>query len=495
MDYASKEWFSEIRKRLYAASPHENPTYTYDDMGMAYLISDIYKEELGYCPQTDDWFIYEGRRWAKQTDPGLVCDMIQTVFNLLLEYSRDMQSIVDEDTYKAFNKFVHAIRKVSSIKAVMELLKTNLRMPLNEMDQNPYILNTPACAYDLKADRIIPESEIKACRLTKITNACRLEVGEEPLERWYDFIDEITSHDTEKAAFLQRALGYSLLGVNREECMFVAYGAKTRNGKGTLFSSIDGALGDDYSDGSSPKLICENKNGTSIDFNSPQPALCKLVGTRIVNMSEAPEGVRLDAAAMKSITGRDKLVTRGLYESAFSFVPQFTLWLNTNWLPSITDDTVFASDRIWVITFDEHFDGDSQDKDLKEIFSTEQARKTIIEWLYQGCREYFKQGLNPPECVRDATKSYRKMHDRVGCFLEECCDIAEGEKVLRGQLYQKYSDWCLKSDNRYKPIGSTTFYGDVSRRGFMIKKFPEGWYMFGLKLKDTPSLGHKIKLT
>ncbi len=51
------------------------------------------------------------------------------------------------------------------------------------------------------------------------------------------------SGDEEKAKFLQKAFGYSISGDTRYECLFVLYGATTRNGKGTLCESILKVLG------------------------------------------------------------------------------------------------------------------------------------------------------------------------------------------------------------------------------------------------------------
>ena len=39
-------------------------------------------------------------------------------------------------------------------------------------------------------------------------------------KRWEKFIDEVTMGDKDKADFLQRSLGYSLLGMSNEECGF-----------------------------------------------------------------------------------------------------------------------------------------------------------------------------------------------------------------------------------------------------------------------------------
>ena len=43
-------------------------------------------------------------------------------------------------------------------------------------------------------------------------------------ERYLLFVDEIMSHDRDKAKYLQKSLGYSLTGDTRFECMFFLYG-------------------------------------------------------------------------------------------------------------------------------------------------------------------------------------------------------------------------------------------------------------------------------
>ena len=79
-------------------------------------------------------------------------------------------------------------------------------------------------------------------------------------------------------------------------------------------------------------------------------------------------------------------------------------------------------------------------------------------------------GLEPPECVKDATNRYRKMHDRIGNFLEECTVEGEDKLIKRGDLYLLYTQWCLKGENKYKPLGSTTFYNEIAMRGFEIRQ-------------------------
>ena len=480
------EQMSELMYQLMAIKPHTSMIYSWDDIGTATLMSNLYSDKIRYCPQNDYWYVFD-KCWVKQVENGAISDMLQTLLNLLVLYCMEISSQIGEDDANAkeqidkYRKYISSIRKFTPMRNIMEVLKTMVRMSLKDMDSNPYLLNTPTLAYDLRTGETI--SDIKQFNVTKKTTCSLPNAFTKPCKRWYKFIDEITGGNKEKALFLQRALGYSLLGVNREECMFIAYGAKTRNGKGTLFSTINTVLGEDYADSAQPDLICENKSGRTTDFNAPQPGLAKLVGTRIVRMSESSKDVRLDAASMKAMTGRDTLVARGLFQNPFSFVPQFTMWLETNHLPAVTDDTVFTSNRIWVIEFNEQFTEKKQDKNLKELFASPENRPTILKWLIDGCTDYIKNGLNPPECIIEATNNYRKLHDRIGNFLEERCSVGNDKKIIRGTLYSSYSQWCMQPDNRYKPMGSTSFYNEIAARGYPIKRRNDGTYILGLDLK------------
>ena len=489
------EKMSEMMYQIMKLRPHTSFVYSWDDIGMATLMSDLYQNNIRYCPQNDCWYIWD-KCWQKQGENGVISDMLQTLLNLLILYCMEVSHEVADnkeaiELIDKYRKYISSIRKYTPMRNIMEVLKTMVRMSLKDMDSNPYLLNTTTVAYDLRTSDII--HDITPYNVTKKTTCSLPNAFTKRCDRWYQFIDEITGGNKEKAKFLQRAMGYSILGVNREECMFIAYGAKTRNGKGTLFSTINTVLGEDYADSAPPDLICENKAGRKTDFNAPQPALAKLVGTRLVRMSESARDVRLDAASMKTMTGRDTLITRGLFQNSFSFVPQFTLWLETNHLPAATDDTVFTSNRIYVVEFNEQFTGGNQDKNLKELFALPENRPTILQWLFDGCADYIRNGLSAPECVVEATKNYRKLHDRVGNFIEDRCDIGDDKAILRGSLYSAYSQWCVKPDNRYKPMGSTTFYNEIAMRGYPIKHRNDGTYVVGLDLKDETSDG-TIKL-
>lgn len=479
------EKMSSIMEFLTTHDVVHSDDYTWDNIGTATLMSDVYGEILRYCPQNGCWYLWDDC-WTKQDDSGVIMDMLQTLLNLLSIYQRELPN--DEQNKESYGKFLRSIRNYRPMVNVLETLKTalNIRINLWDMDSNPYLINTTVGAFNLKTGEKIADT--RQYNVTQKTNCGLPDFTTVYCRRWYEFIDEITSHNKEKAAFLQRALGYSILGVNREECMFIAYGATTRNGKGTLFSSITAALGSDYVGTISPDLICEKRNGKTTDFNAAQPALSRVAHSRIVTMAESEMGVMLDSASIKTLTGRDKLMTRGLYEKPYEFTPQFTMWMNTNYLPNVNDLTVFDSDRIWVIPFCEHFTGESQNKDLKEIFSAPENRPTILKWLYDGCREYLEKGLEVPECVIEATQDYRDMHDKIRGFLNDTVadlrnEVNQKDTILRGDLYTAYRNWCMRGENKYTPMSSTSFYSEIKRRGYELMRRNNGWFFKGMSFK------------
>ena len=454
--------------------------YPKNDIGIANLYSDIFKKNTRFCDDNGNWYCYNDGYWEHDRHEVKIQEKMQRLLQIMLMYCDEIQKTSDtEDAIKDYRNFVNKCSSDHVIRRCINSSKNMLTINLTDFDKDPFLLNCTNGVYNLKTGELTPHSP--DYYMTKITNTYPAHSLTPICKRWYSFIDDIMSHDPEKVKFLQRALGYSILGVNREECMFLMYGKLTRNGKGTLIGAISKALSAKYCDNIDTGLICVDKKGRSNDFNSPQPALRKVVGTRIVTMSETDRDVMLSSASMKAITGRDELTTRGLHESSITFVPQFTMWLATNHLPIVNDDTVFKSDRIWVIEFNEYF-GDKRE-DLKSIFQDPANQPTILRWLVDGCKDYLENGLNPPECVRNATNHYREMYDRIGNFIKECCVVDSNEKILRGSLNSAYERWCRKSENRYTPIGTSKFYNEMTIRGFHMLKSNGEFIIKGIGLK------------
>lgn len=241
------------------------------------------------------------------------------------------------------------------------------------------------------------------------------------------------------AAYLQRALGYSILGTSKEECMFILHGKTTRNGKSTMLDAIQHLLGD-YSTVAPVELICRGDRQKNAE--AANPVLAKLKGKRMVTMSESDTAGKLDEATIKQYTGGEDITARELYQSAITFKPQFTMWLSCNDLPSVKDKSLFASDRVRVIEFNRHFTDEEQDKGLKDYFETPEAMRGIFTWLVAGYFKYIRFGLKMSQGMQKVIKQYEKDNDLVLQFLEEKCERNAEGKTRAKSLYDNYKMWC-----------------------------------------------------
>jgi putative DNA primase/helicase len=323
--------------------------YLWNDIGLGNLFAECFSGTHRFCVDNQKWYIYNRGIWTVDKGDIQAQGNMQRLLQLMHLYCSEVDLKPGEDP-KILDSYKTYISKSSSdtiLRRALNASKNSLVINMTDFDSDPYLLNCTNGVYDMREQKFRfakPEDYFTL----SVTCDYPTGINVRKCDRWYEFVDEIMEGDKEKAAFLQRALGYSLLGVNREECMFLAYG-RTRSGKGTLFNTIAKVLGmgtdNGYGGSVNSSLVCESKFKDR-DYNAPEPMLADTVGLRYITLSETKKGALLDVNAIKSLTGRDPRKTRQLHCPAFTFTPQFTMWLSTNFLPKVNDDTLFKSDRL-----------------------------------------------------------------------------------------------------------------------------------------------------
>ncbi len=99
-------------------------------------------------------------------------------------------------------------------------------------------------------------------------------------------------------SFLQRAVGYTLTGQTREQCLFFLYGSGA-NGKSTFLNALKELLGDYATQCGAETLMVKYAGGGANND------IARLRGARLVASSEVEDGSRLAENMVKQITGQD----------------------------------------------------------------------------------------------------------------------------------------------------------------------------------------------
>ena len=413
--------------------------YTWDEAGFSSVFAELYMSEARYCPEMKCWYAYNGERWIRDEGSLEVSSKIKEFYKILLVYA--LYCVPKEDSvHDAFLKLVNRMGDRRWRDRLLKDIADAMRISVDQFDAKPYLINCKNGTYDLETETF---REHSPADLLTMQTAFRYTASEDRprCHRWETFIDEVTQNDKEKAKYLQKALGYSMLGLQKEECMFILHGKTTRNGKSTLLAAVHHLLGD-YADVVPVEMICKRER--TKDPDAPNTQLAKLKGKRFVTMSESDSSGRLDESAIKQYTGGESITTRGLYQKSFSFTPQFTMWMSCNDLPSVRDKSIFASERLNVITFDRHFSQSEQDKNLKTYFESQEAMQGIFTWLLDGFRMYVVKKLVRPESVKAAVREYERDNDLIQQFLEEKCEATKDykDKIQAKDLYDRYKIWC-----------------------------------------------------
>ena len=455
----------------------ESSGFEWSEMGMANLFGMLYPNEARYCPEHKSWYTYFDGAWRKDEGAILVSEKLKDFVRLMILYCGEIE---DDDLRKNYTSFVNKMGDRRMRDRILKDATGELRISAVEFDANPYLINCLNGTYDLR-DFSFREHRYDDF-ITMQTNFRHTISRDVKCERWEKFIDEVTQGDKDKSDFLQRALGYSMLGMSNEECMFILHGKTTRNGKSTLLNTIEYMLGD-YAKVAPVGMIC--RGDRQKDAEAASTTLAGLKGKRFVTMSESNEYGKLDEEKIKQLTGGEEISARALYQSAITFKPQFTLWLSCNDLPMVTDKSLFASERIKVIEFNRHFSPKEQDTHLKDELTSPEAMSGIFMWLVRGYIRYKERGLVMADDLKEVVSKYERDNDLVLQFLESRCDRDENSTIKAKDLYNSFKLWA-KSEGAYV-LSARKFNSEMERHPewFDRKSTSSGFVIYwGLKMKE-----------
>lgn len=341
---------------------------------------------------------------------------------------------------KKLAAWAQASEMSARLKAMIEVALPDLAVLHAGFDADPMILNAYGGTLDLRAGDV--HDARREDHLTKIAGVT-IDHGAECPE-WLAFLDRIMGGDRSLVDFLQRAVGYSLTGSTKEQCLFICYGASGGNGKSTFLDTIR-ALAGDYAVHARVDTFMKDARKSGIPND-----IAMLRGSRLVTAQEPEQGAVLDESVVKEMTGDNAMTARFLNREFFTFRPTFKVWLATNHRPIIRSTGRSMWRRMRLIPFEVAIPEAEFDKELPERLIAELPG--ILRWAIRGCEIWARgelyadgtvsaPGLRPPPVVLAATAAYRNDMDVLAAFLDERCVIDADQRVANTDLYKAFASW------------------------------------------------------
>ena len=495
-DYVSPDEFNDDFKKAGSLKPGD-----YSDIGEARA----FVKEYGYMTRfttATDFLIYDGRVWneSKQKAVGVMQEFLDMqLADALMLCAVTKQAVIDagadeaavesggkrdikdfnDEQMKLFLKYLEArsyyafVMKRRDMKYVMSTLqaaKPMLEISVDELDADPYLLDTPAGTIDLRVgfSSLRPHNPLDY--LTKITAVSPSDDG---ADDWENQLDRTFLGNTETIDYAQLSLGESIFGRVENEKLSIAYGGG-RNGKSTVFNSCAAILGS-YAGTISADVL------TAGSRRNPKPEIAELKGKRFLIAGELEEGVRLSTSIVKQLCSTDRIKGEKKYKDPFDFIPTHSIVLYTNHLPKVSamDDGIWR--RLVVIPFNAKFEGKNDIKNYTQHL-IEHSGGYILKWLIEGAKLAYEKDfdIEKPSEVQEAIGKYKSDCDWFSHFLEECCEVGRTFEEKSGDLYSAYRVFCARTGDYTR--STTEFYNEIENRGFMRYRKAKGRFIKGLKL-------------
>lgn len=462
-----------------------------NENALAGLFARAYRHVIRYNRTAKEWYIYNGVRWEMDIGGCFAQELAKDFYKRLWKHmwksawNKPADDEKQQEKTDLQRRAVGSLHKLSRRRTLLEDARSVYPFSTEELDTDPWTLNCPNFTLNLRTGEC--HAHTPDDMLSMVAGAEYDPTATAP--RFQRFIREIFSEPTldgykERPGlerFAQMAMGYSLTGSVTEDCLFMLFGPTTRNGKTTLTEAIMGVMGD-YAVKSKPDTLAYTGKPNA---NVANEDVARLKGKRFVSISEPNKTMHLDAAKVKDLTGGGTQTARFLHENSFQFQPEFKIFIDTNYRPRVTDETLFSSGRVHVLPFERHFPADEQEKNLSEILATEKSG--ILNWMLEGLDMYLEAGrIMPCEESLKATEEYREESDKVGQFWQERMEESS-ENCKGGAVYKEFCDWC--ADGNIHPQTKGLFFDDLRKRGLMQPCAVNGQMdkngIKGWKIRDT----------
>ena len=414
-----------------------------------------------FVPEENSWRCWDGKHWVRDSDAQKINRLCKQFVDELILYAQTSTDIAD-NTRQGFVSFVNRYNKFNDRRTLINDTKCELTVKRECFDAKTNLINLQNGVFDLETFTFTgghnPDDMLsRIANVTYDPNATCYE--------WERFLDQSLMGDSETIEFLQVVLGLALTCDVSIECMFILLG-KTRSGKSTTVDTIQHMLNQDddgYSCSCNPESFAVKRYN---DASKPSSDIARLANRRFVVTSEPQKNMLLDIGKIKLLTGGEPITARFLKENDFQFYPQFTLVMTANNAPKVNDMTLFESDRVHVIPFNNHLEADQRDLGLKKRLKSSGSLSGIFNWCIAGLQRFREKGLVPSSQSIMATENYKAESDKISNFMRDCL-IASREGCITGKaVFDAYKQWC--KDSGYEAGGKQAFFHELRERNLMV---------------------------
>lgn len=451
-----------------ASAGTEPDPYSKDDVGNGRRLRAWVGDRYHWVSEEKRFYRWDGQLWGPDRSETLTGEAIAMT---------DAMLTGDEEVAKWGKR----TRATARLRAAQEIMRALEGVTVQRRIFDPYrnLLNVRNGVLNLVTGKF--QAHDKDLLMTRMFGASYDPNATCP--RFRDFMAAALP-DQQLRGYVQRALGYTLLGDVDQRSIFWIYGPPG-TGKSTLTETMEEVFGDYGSTAASGTFRAKGRDG------GPTNDLHGLRGRRFVTTSETAESTSFDEDLLKRLSGRDRVTSRELYQENVEWVPECVLWMATNNAPKFNSD----DDAIWrrtkLIPFLTVFTTADEVSDYaRSVLAPE--RDGILNWLLEGLRDYLANGLGEPPEVQELAHEQRVLSDSVARFIDErimdgVLALGPEERIRTTELHAMYLEWARSVGER--PLAQRRFLNRLRSNFPQVEHTKIAGNVFWLGLGRVPGTG------
>lgn len=422
------------------------------DTGYAGRVRERSINHLRYVTTRKEWYVWHSGSGTWEPDTECIADRVVTeearrTYDFVLKL-QERQS--EPEKLKSLAKKAQSYLDDSKHKAVVSKLRSAPGLAISHVvfDLNLDLLTLQNGTLNLNTFELKPHDPNDLS--TMCFNAAYDPSAECP--NFLKYLNDVVP-DPDIREYLQRAIGYSLLGRPTKRAFFILHGP-SGTGKSvftSVFTELFGSYGTTASSGTFRK---PQQSDNPFDVHGFRDK-------RFISGSELAQNLDFNENLVKRLCGDgDRMRTRDLYEKNTEWDPRCVIWLATNHLPRLTSD----DDAIWrrVRTIPMKVVVKNQKEEIGGYHSILiQEANGLLNWALAGLKDFRRlDGLAEPPVIEKDIANYRNDSDSVMSWYTSI--LADGVyredpagRTPAYDAYMEYKTYC--TDNGLGAFGNRRF--------------------------------------
>jgi|GluameStandDraft_1065615.scaffolds.fasta_scaffold01562_24 phage/plasmid primase, P4 family, C-terminal domain len=464
-------------------------------VGDAALFCALFRGKYVFVQEWEKFLYWSGHFWQVDMRSKRALADSERVCEAYMNAWAECNDEEGSPLHKKILKRLDSLRSPKGRKDMLECVTTIDDAPVisyEQLDKQPYLLATPTGVVDLRTGECSP-GKPEQYLLSHCPTPWR---GiDEPCREFEEYLQTCMDDDHEIKDFIQRLLGYALLGEKKHHIWVIMYGPLSRNGKDTLMNIVKRILGKNLHVRIPTNMLMDQK--FERDSSQPSADMMALRGAKIAYASEAKKRHSLDQAKIKDMTGGGYITARGLTDREMTEWKQSALiMLLTNYLPKInSDDDGFNARTIcieWPVKF---VPNPVREYERKIVYGMddrlEKEDSGILAFMVRGCMDVIANNLRIPDKVLRYTADQIDSFDDIGKFLKECCILEDPPtggrefktRTAASDLLKICNWWCKNILGNSYPFTPKQFAPALEKKGIPTKKSSIMYYL-GVTVKE-----------